>query len=99
MTSNRNKVNVLLKDQRKSHQSTHEDQMRKTQKKFRALREDRQVKGKTEWVSVDDEGNLGCHENLNSQIFRPGLSRSGLSCNKTGKTNDYLAQARQEFDI
>ena len=55
------KFNVLLKDQRKSHQSAHEEPMRKTQKKFRAVREERAVKGKTEWVSIDEEGALGCH--------------------------------------
>jgi hypothetical protein len=35
--------------------------MRKTQKKFRAVREERAVKGKTEWVSIDEDGALGCH--------------------------------------
>lgn len=57
MVSNRHgKGNVLFKDkERKSHQSTHEDPMRKTMKKFK-MREDRDraVKGKTEWVSVDE---------------------------------------------
>jgi|JI9StandDraft_2_1071091.scaffolds.fasta_scaffold407754_1 hypothetical protein len=55
------KFNVLLKDHRKSHQSAHEEPMRKTQKKFRAVREERAVKGKTEWVSIDEDGALGCH--------------------------------------
>lgn len=58
MISNRHgKGNVLFKDkERKSHQSTHEDPvMRKTTKKFK-MRDDRErpVKGKTEWVSVDE---------------------------------------------
>lgn len=57
MASNRHgKGNVLFKDkERKSHQSTHEEPMRKTMKKFK-MREDRDraVKGKTEWVSVDE---------------------------------------------
>lgn len=57
MTSNRHgKGNVLLKDkERKSHQSTLEDPMRKTMKKFK-IRDDRDrpVKGKTEWVSVEE---------------------------------------------
>jgi hypothetical protein len=44
--STRGKPNVLLKDQRRSHQSTQEDPLRRTQKKLRAQ------KGRTEWVSV-----------------------------------------------
>ena len=55
LPSTRAKPNVLLKDQRRSHQSTQEDPMRRTQKKVRAH------KGRTEWVAIDEEEGLGCH--------------------------------------
>lgn len=45
------KPNVLLKDQRKSHQSNHDENLRKTQKRMKNNREG--LKGKTEWVSVE----------------------------------------------
>jgi hypothetical protein len=78
--STRGKPNVLLKDQRRSHQSTQEDPMRRTQKKLRPQ------KGRTEWVAVEEAEGLGCHENLNAQLFRPGLglSRSAVSTRHLG---------------
>jgi hypothetical protein len=44
----------------------------------------REERRRNEWVSVEEEGVLGCNEHLNSQIFRPGLSLSAQSHRKVG---------------